>query len=309
MSGDFITVINQVMILTAIIGCGFLGKRTGLVKNEAFETLTNITLYFAVPCLLIRAFQIDFTPDSLIGFFLQLGIAAVYHAIAGITGLLVFRRAPEQKKRVYICCLVNGNIGFMGYAMILTLFGNAGMFYASAYNLVFNIVFWSVCIGYLNQESEKATFRSILLNPNIASALIGFMIFILQIRLPDVVDRGMGYLASLSMPIPLIVIGARLTELKPRLLAGDKYFWMCALLRLLVLPLLFGGALRILGVSGLLLQVTVILSGMPTASMLGMLAGKNDPEIGSYTAGVISGITALSMITIPVTAAFAALMA
>ena len=51
--------------------------------------------------------------------------------------------------------LVNGNIGFMGYAMILTLFGNAGMFYASAYNLVFNIVFWSVCIGYLNQESDN----------------------------------------------------------------------------------------------------------------------------------------------------------
>ena len=302
MSSDFVTVINQVIILTAIIGCGFFGKKTGLVKNEAFDTLTNITLYFAVPCLLIRAFQTELSQEALKGFFLQLGIAAVYHALTGIAGILAFRNAPDKKKRVYICCLVNGNIGFMGYALILALYGNGGMFYASAYNLVFNLVLWSVCIGYLNQEAEKATVRSILLNPNIIGALTGFAIFLLQIRLPAVVDKGMAYLASLSMPIPLIVIGARLTDLKPRMLAKDKYLWICSVLRLLVLPLAFGAVLRMLGVTGLLLQVTVILSGMPTASMLGMVAGKNDPEIGSYTAGVISGITALSMITIPVTA-------
>lgn len=309
MPTDFMTVINQVLIITAIIGCGFFGKRSGLIGNESFNTLTNITLYLAVPCLLIRAFQMEYSSDSLMSFFLQLAIAAAYHAAAGIAGFLAFRRAPEQKKRIFICCLVNGNIGFMGYALILALFGNLGMFYASAYNLVFNIVMWGICIGYLDHASKRVTVKEMIFNPNIASALIGFAIFVLQIHIPGVLDRGMGYLAALAMPLPLLVIGARLTELKPRQLAGDRYFWICAALRLLVLPLALGGVLHLIGVRGLLLQVSVILSGMPTASILGMVAGKKDPETGSYTAGVISGITALSIVTIPLTAMAAAVLA
>ncbi|MDO4960927.1 MAG: AEC family transporter [Eubacteriales bacterium] len=309
MAANFGTVVQQVIILTILIATGFFSRKVKLIDKNSLSTMTNLTVYVAVPCMLIRAFSMEFSPDMIVGFFLEMLISLVIHAFGAAVGFVVFRKAPEMRKRMYICCLALGNVGFMGFPLLQAIYGNVGLYYGSAYNFTFNVLLWGVGLGYLNDENDKFDIIEVLKNPSISSAFVGFIIFVTSFKIPTVIDNGMAYLAGLAVPLSLMVIGARLVELDIKLLIYDVRFWICTVLRLLIVPAIVAVILHVIGLRGVILEVAVILAATPPASLLGMVAGKKDPETGALTAGTVSGQTALSMLTIPVVALIAAAMA
>ena len=58
---------KQIAQLFLMIFMGFLIVKTGLLKDEDSKVLSKIVLYLIVPCVIVNAFQVDYTPQAVRG--------------------------------------------------------------------------------------------------------------------------------------------------------------------------------------------------------------------------------------------------
>ena len=69
--GDFmmisILLAQQIAQLFLMILMGFLIVKIGLLKDEDSKVLSKIVLYLIIPCVILNAFQVDYTPETVRG--------------------------------------------------------------------------------------------------------------------------------------------------------------------------------------------------------------------------------------------------
>ena len=131
-------------------------------------------------------------------------------------------------------------------------------------------------------------------NPLIIASFVGVIWSFLNIPVPQVLDRALGILTGMSLPLALIAIGASFSPqklqgelLKAGMATGIKIVWM---------PLLTAAVLMLFGIRGLELAVGVILAGTPTATAAYIMSQqlKSDAELSG---AIIMMSTLLSIFT------------
>ena len=60
---------EQIVELFLMILKGYVIVKLGLVTDDDSKILSKIVLYIVIPCVMINAFQIDYTPDKIQGMF------------------------------------------------------------------------------------------------------------------------------------------------------------------------------------------------------------------------------------------------
>ena len=60
---------------------GYVIVKLGLVTDDDSKILSKIVLYIVIPCVMINAFQIDYTPDKVQGMFLALVASVVLQVL------------------------------------------------------------------------------------------------------------------------------------------------------------------------------------------------------------------------------------
>ena len=58
---------QQIAQLFLMIFMGFLIVKAGLLKDEDSKVLSKIVLYLIIPCVILNAFQVDYTPETMRG--------------------------------------------------------------------------------------------------------------------------------------------------------------------------------------------------------------------------------------------------
>ena len=72
-----ILLMKQILELFLMIFMGYVIVKTGLLKDEDSKVISKIVLYLIIPCVIINAFQVEYTDDKVKGLFLALGIRVV----------------------------------------------------------------------------------------------------------------------------------------------------------------------------------------------------------------------------------------
>lgn len=62
-----ILLMEQIIELFIMILMGFIIVKTGIVKDEDSKVLSKIVLYLIIPCVIINAFQVDYTSKTVRG--------------------------------------------------------------------------------------------------------------------------------------------------------------------------------------------------------------------------------------------------
>lgn len=146
-----------------------------------------------------------------------------------------------------------------------------------------------------------------MLNPGILGTAIGMIIFLLEIRLPEVVAAPVRYLACLNTPLPMIIIGYYLGNLTVGAFKKNLKQYLVIALRLFVVPVAAILAMYLLKVDSIIAVVCVIACAAPTASITAMFAtlfGK-DASLGAQ---MVSVSTLISLISIPLVVTLARLL-
>lgn len=303
---DFLLTLQNVSVLFLLIVVGYIVGKVGIISEKGQRELSDLVLKVTMPATIILALQLEYTQER---FRTSLRIMAIvgisYIAMIIISKLIsrMYKLTPGQKDIVEVGSILP-NTSFMGYPIVLSILGQEALFFAVlGSGLIFEIVAWTYGAFTISKNAEEDIetnlVRDILLSPGILAIIIGFILFIFSITIPEPLNSTMGLLSQATSPLAMVVVGILLSRSNIKECVTSVRLYIIALVRLLIFPLLIFFVLNLLGFSGMEIVIPVIMLGMPTAAYVAMFAAnvKNDANLASQIVFVSS---LLSLITIPI---------
>ena len=294
-----IAIFEQVLILLIFCCVGYLLSKTKMVNPEHSKTLSVLLVYVFAPCLSFRTFMTQFNVAYLRdnGFLVlvSLGLLPVIILVANL--LVRFLGKDRDERAVNEYSMTFGNIGYMGYPLAGAVYGEAVMMNCMMFALPMTIYINTVSFNILTAGKEKKPLWKRIFTPGFIGILLGCVVGILQIPLPEVVSDITKMSGNCMAPTSMLLTGMAISQFSMKeLLLNKKAYLVCAV-RLVLAPLLAFGLLKLAGLE-FAITAAVILYAMPCGMntiVFPKLVGK-DCRLGASTV-MIS--TVLSMLTIP----------
>ncbi len=297
-----IIIFEQLLLLFAVIFVGFLTKKFKVINKVGQENISNLIIYITLPALIVTSMQYEFNLERLRlikNTFLIALIIYLTMILTSYIGIRFFKLKEETDKNIYQFMIIFANTAFMGYPVIEVVFGSQGIFLAAIYNLVLNIMLWTIGIFIIDTKNKGFNFDyKKLFNPGIVSVLLGLILFVLPIELPLLAGEILNLLGGLTTPLALLVIGSSLAEVNVVSVFTNFKLWVIVFLRQILFPLLVLFILIQLEIDYLVIGVNVILTGMPIAAITAIFAQKYKENFILASEGVFLS-TLLSFLTIP----------
>ena len=301
---DIMVVFQTMLKLFLLLILGFV-----LFKCHIFDEYTNkkisaLIVNVASPMLIISSIAGVEGNKSIV--FLMIGAGILMYIGFIILGKIINRIFPFPKKDwpVYECMVVFANTGFMGYPVLLDVFGQEAVFYASLIHMAFNFFVYTYAIMCLTKgdDSEfKLNFKQ-LLTPGIILIFVGIFIYLFDIQLPSVLMDTINSVGSLTAPLSMMMIGSSLAVYPIKDSFTDWRSYVFAFVRLMIVPFVTMIMCRLLHIDAYYANITIITNAMPVGSMVLMLATQYNANVKIVTRNIVVS-TLLSVITIPIVVA------
>ena len=302
---DIMVVFQTMLKLFLLLILGFV-----LFKCHIFDEYTNkkisaLIVNVASPMLIISSIAgVEGSNKSIV--FLMIGAGILMYIGFIILGKIINRIFPFPKKDwpVYECMVVFANTGFMGYPVLLDVFGQEAVFYASLVHMAFNFFVYTYAIMCLTKgdDSEfKLNFKQ-LLTPGIILIFVGIFIYLFDIQLPSVLMDTINSVGSLTAPLSMMMIGSSLAVYPIKDSFTDWRSYVFAFVRLMIVPFVTMIMCRLLHIDAYYANITIITNAMPVGSMVLMLATQYNANVKIVTRNIVVS-TLLSVITIPIVVA------
>lgn len=298
MLSSFTDVGAQVLVLFILIAIGALLSKFGMITEQGARSMTDVVLYAVTPCVIIDAFQREYRPELLSGLLTALAAAFLSLLFSVLLAELLYRKKELSRGTVLRFAVVFSNCGFMALPLQKAVLGDDGVFYGAAFVAMFNIFMWTYGLITMSRKTELRAALRVIVNPGIIGTVIGVLLFVFSIRLPEVPASCISFLAALNTPVPMLVIGYHLTRTDMRRVLRDKDAYLAMLIRLILLPLAVMGVMLALGIDGTVTVSVVIAVASPVAAFTTMMAAKYGHDT-QLSAGIVSASTLFSLITMP----------
>lgn len=291
-------------MLFVLIGVGFACGKKGILTDISSKKITDIVLYVVTPCVMISAFQREFSVELLGNILITVVCATAIIFATVFISKLIFRDKNEARKRVLQFSTIFSNCGFMSLPLQKAILGNDGWFYGSIFVAVFNVIVWSYGLVMMSGDKKQLSIRKIAFNPGIAGVLIALILFVLRIHLPYIIIQPVEYLAALNTPLPMLIIGFYLSQADLKKAFTDAGAYLAMAVRLVAVPLLAMVVMWALNVDKTIMIACVIASAAPTAATTTMFAAKFNRDV-ELSVSVVASTTLVSIVSMPLVVALA----
>ncbi len=305
----FITVFTQVSVLMLMIAVGYIAAKAGIMTEAGAACCTDIALIIATPCVIIKSLMRRFDAAVMKSLLLAVALTLLVQVLMITLGTLLLRSKDLKRQRTLRFGSIFANCGFMSLPLQEVMLGADGTLYGSAYVIMFNLVVWSYGVYLISGDKRYIQPKKLFLNPGIAGLLIGLIIFVFSVPVPQVLSSTVNYLAAIYTPLPMLIIGYHLSKTNVFKAFKDFKCIAAVALRLLVYPLVSLGGLYLLGIRGTLLVSIVISVSAPVAAITTMFSGKFGGGDTPLSVDMVSLSTVASIITMPAVITLAQLLA
>ncbi len=287
------SVLNSIVPIFAVIAMGSLLKRFGFI-DEHFIRVSDRLIYFVFFPLLL--FWEIGKPTKTVSFDWLLVAGVLFSVFSVFVLSLIFAKLvkmPDREVGSFSqgCYRFNS---YIGIAIILTALGENGVKeFGVLIGFVIpfiNILAVTSLIGYSEKNGSQEPqwsiiLKSVVTNPLIISCVLGIAYSNLGLRFPIFAEKILSLFSMLSLPLPLICVGASLTfsKLKEHL----TYSWAAAFFKLLVLPATGYFVLKQLNVTEIAFQVGLIYFALPTSPQNYILSSQLDSDVDLATSTIV----------------------
>ncbi len=307
MLATFQLVGQQVVVLFLLMLVGVICNRAGFFGEPEVKGLSKMVLYFVTPCVIVESFQREPNGTMIRNLLITMGIAFASYILGIVLANLCIHDKDESKELVLRFGAVFGNCGFMSLPIEEALLGEDGVFYGAVFIAAFNLIVWTYGLAVMSGDRKNISWKKIVLNPGILGTLAGLLVFLFRISLPAVFQEPISFMADLNTPLPMIIIGYYLGNLKLHHLVENKKQYLSMLLKLICIPGLTLLMMWPMHLDQTVILVCVIASCAPTAANTAMFAALFNRD-SQLAAQMVSVGTLFSLITIPSMVALATLL-
>ena len=304
--------IGQVMLtLFAIVVVGYIAGKLGYMGGTFDKKLSKVVIDITCPALILSSAMTGELPDR--RYILPLlGISVLTYVLLTGVALLLPRLLTKKKddEGVIGFAMMFGNVGFMGYPIVASIFGHEAVFYAAVLNVVNTFTVFTVgtmLVVGKNQEStveekemsQKKMLRKVLYSTPMLSAYLTMLIVALEIKdIPEFISQPLTMIGNITVPAALLIIGSSMSQLPLRALLGNSTIYTTTLMRLAVLPVGIHYLMTLLGFSSFVVGINTVVIAMPVATYGTILCLRHGKDTTLITE-VTFITTLLAMISIP----------
>ena len=133
--------LQQIIVFFLMMSCGFTVVKCGLIDAKSSRTFSVICIYIIMPCVMINAFQIEYSRSIRNGFLLAVAAAILIHIF-----LLVFVQIIGKPLKLSVVekeSIIYSNSGNLVIPLVTVVLGEKWVIYASAFLSVQMILMWT----------------------------------------------------------------------------------------------------------------------------------------------------------------------
>ena len=305
------------MTLFALLVVGYVAGKLGYLGGDFDRQLSRLVINITCPALILSSAMNGVLPDR--QYILPLlGISILtYILLTGVAFWLprYLTRRQEDEGTVGFAIMF-GNVGFMGYPVVASLFGHQAVFYAAVLNVINTFAVFTVgsmlitgsrtlgartpvpdCASHYD---ERAHFqKKVLYSTPMLAAYLTMLIVALRIdNIPAFISQPLTMLGDITVPAALLIIGSSMSQLSPRNLLGNRTVYIATIMRLIVVPIALFFLFKAIGFSAMVNHINTVVIAMPVATYGTILCLRYEKDATLMTE--ITFITTLfSMLTIP----------
>ena len=302
---DVLVIFQTMLKLFLMLVLGYVLFKCHIFDEHTNKKISALIVNCTSPLLIISSIAGVESDDKSIVFMLM-GCGVLMYIGFIILGKVINVIFPFPKKdwSVYECMAVFGNTGFMGYPVLISVFGNASVFYASLLHMAFNLFIYTYAIMCLTKKDGEGFHFDLnkLLTPGIILLFVAVLIYVFDIVLPDVLMDTIDSIGGLTSPLSMMMIGSSLALYPIKESLTDWRSYLFAVVRLFLIPFVTMIVCRLLQVDPYFANIAIVTNAMPVASMVLMMATQYNANKEIVTRNIIVS-TLLSVITIPVVVA------
>lgn len=292
---------QQMIVLFILLIVGFFAAKKGYMEPVFNKRLSALVINISTPALILSSVM---GGERILGntdIFILLGISIATYVAVILLSMLVpklLRCQPSDASLMRFMTIFS-NTGFMGFPVVAALFGQSAVFYASIFGLPFNFLVYSYGIKLVSGGKTGGFDRKTLTSPCVVCSVLAIILYLLNIPFPELITLPLGYLADLTVPAAMLLIGASLAVVPLRSIFTEWRLYALSVIKLFLLPVLVYLVLRLLPIHEMMLKVTVVMWALPVATNATLLATQYGGDEAMASKGVLL-TTLLSMATIPI---------
>ena len=296
------------MTLFALVVVGYIAGKLGYLGGDFDRQLSRLVINITCPALILSSSMTGTLPDRHLILPLLLISAITYIILAGVAFLLPrYLTKNKDDEGPVGFALMFGNVGFMGYPVVASIFGHEAVFYAAVLNVVNTFAVFTIGTILITGKSEmegKRFQKKVLYSTPMLAAYLTMAIVTLEIdNIPEVVCQPLTMLGNITVPAALLIIGSSMSNLPLRSLLGNPIVYTTTLFRLAILPIGIHFLMNATGFSPMVVNINTLVIAMPVATYGTILCLKYEKDTTMMTE-VTFITTLLSMISIPLLVTF-----
>lgn len=296
------------MTLFALVVVGYIAGKLGYLGGDFDRQLSRLVINITCPALILSSSMTGTLPDRHLILPLLLISAITYIILAGVAFLLPrYLTKNKDDEGPVGFALMFGNVGFMGYPVVASIFGHEAVFYAAVLNVVNTFAVFTIgtilITGKSEMEGERFQKKVLYSTPMLAAYLTMAIVALEIDNIPEVVCQPLTMLGNITVPAALLIIGSSMSSLPLRSLLGNPIVYTTTLFRLAILPIGIHFLMNAAGFSPMVVNINTLVIAMPVATYGTILCLKYEKDTTMMTE-VTFITTLLSMISIPLLVTF-----
>ena len=285
---DILTVLGSMGSLVLVTLIGYVAARAGFLTSDVRPRLSALIFNVTLPCTILASVgEVDSSAGTeQVTWSFVLGSALFFVMLAAAALACLALRVPCEERPLYLFMGVLTNTGFIGFAVLESLFGGGSVFLGSIFIAVSNVSLYSIGVGVLTSGGEKDGEKNVaparssrlvgvlknVLNVPMVASVIALVVFFSGVPLPGPVAQAVDMVGGATSPLAMMLVGLAIAEADLRRVLGNGRLWGFSAIRFLLVPAACYLLLAPVVPDALSLGVFIVMLAMPTGSMAAAIA-------------------------------------
>jgi malate permease and related proteins len=313
--------LSGVFCCMIMIILGYYLSKIKWFDGDTSRLFSKMAMFIAIPTYMLWNMMKSYTKADLI----QLGYVMLVPAILQLTCFLIgvitsyALRIPIHRRGAYRSMAFVSNSAFIGFPVVIALFGDKALPIALTFWLVQTISFWTIGAYSLSKDGEKMfemdgankgktyqtfsifslqTVKHIISFPLIA-AFLAVVLILAKVKLPIFLMSTCQYLGNMTTPLTMLFIGIGIYLVDFKTIRFDRDMFAILGSRFLIAPIVVLITIHFIPVPPLVKSVFLIQASMPVMTQISVAAKAFKADSG-YVAVNTAVTTICGLFTIPI---------
>lgn len=295
----FMLIFEQLLKMFFIMLLAFICYKIKLVDQNGNRSISNLLLMVVNPLLILTVYQdTEYDPDMVRGLLLAFVAALITHILGILISTFLIQPSSGPDCSIERFNSMYSNCGFIGIPLVNSVLGSSGVFFITAYMVVFNLFTWTHGIILMEKKCSLKNMKEGILSPMFLSTVAAVALFFLRIHVPSVLLDSMNYVADMNTPLAMMVAGFSVAQSDLGKMLRNHRIYFISFIKLILIPVLMIAVLKVMPLPSEVATTILIGAACPAATTGTMMAIRYRQNY-TYSSELFAMTTVLSIITIP----------